>query len=120
MQCTPESHAPLLNVFERVGKAMSKQSTQPRPSWHGLYSTKAWQSLRRDTLVRDLFTCQICNSVANVVDHIKAHKGDPDLFWDQANLQSLCKPCHDRHAQRRDRGGDARAIGPDGWPIGER
>lgn len=33
---------------------------------------------------------------ASVVDHIRPHKGDKGLFWDQANWQSLCKPCHDR------------------------
>ena len=32
---------------------------------------------------------------ATVVDHIKPHRGDPKLFWDRTNWQSLCKPCHD-------------------------
>ena len=32
---------------------------------------------------------------ATVVDHIKPHRGDPVLFWDENNWQSLCKPCHD-------------------------
>lgn len=40
--------------------------------------------------------------VATVVDHIKAHRGDQELFWDKSNWQSLCKECHDNHAQRRD------------------
>lgn len=30
-----------------------------------------------------------------VCDHIKPHRGDERLFWDRANLQTLCKPCHD-------------------------
>lgn len=32
---------------------------------------------------------------ATVVDHIKAHRGDADLFWDQDNWQGLCKHHHD-------------------------
>ena len=32
---------------------------------------------------------------ATVVDHIVPHRGDPLLFWDEKNWQSLCKDCHD-------------------------
>lgn len=32
---------------------------------------------------------------ATVVDHIVAHKGNEDLFWNEANHQALCKKCHD-------------------------
>ena len=32
---------------------------------------------------------------ATVVDHIVPHRGDPRLFWDNANWQALCKSCHD-------------------------
>ena len=28
------------------------------------------------------------------VDHITPHKGNQDLFWDKANLQTLCHACH--------------------------
>ena len=33
---------------------------------------------------------------ATVVDHITPHRGDPVLFWDESNWQSLCKSCHDK------------------------
>ena len=33
---------------------------------------------------------------ATIVDHIKPHRGDSVLFWDESNWQSLCKPHHDR------------------------
>jgi len=32
--------------------------------------------------------------MASEVDHITPHHGDPQLFFDQGNLQSLCKPHH--------------------------
>jgi len=36
-------------------------------------------------------------TIADVVDHVAPHKGDPALFWDElANWQSLCNACHSR------------------------
>ena len=35
---------------------------------------------------------------AQLPDHIKAHKGDPVLFWDQDNLQPMCRACNTRKA----------------------
>lgn len=39
---------------------------------------------------------------ATVVDHIRPHRGDATLFWDKANWQSLCKPCHDKKTWNED------------------
>lgn len=36
------------------------------------------------------------NTEAIVVDHIIPHKGNPELFWNPDNWQSMCKACHDR------------------------
>ena len=30
-----------------------------------------------------------------LVDHIRPHEGNYDLFWDEANWQSMCNPCHE-------------------------
>jgi 5-methylcytosine-specific restriction protein A len=54
---------------------------------------------------------------ASVVDHIKPHKGDYELFWDADNHQALCKPCHDRHKQRQDRTGVVPGFKPNGSPL---
>ena len=32
---------------------------------------------------------------ATVVDHEVPHRGHPERFWNEANWQGLCKPCHD-------------------------
>lgn len=45
--------------------------------------------------------CRMCTAdgqvvPATTVDHIVPHRGDMALFWDVGNLQSLCKPHHDR------------------------
>jgi 5-methylcytosine-specific restriction protein A len=31
---------------------------------------------------------------AALVDHVVPHGGDKALFWDEANWQSMCVPCH--------------------------
>ncbi|MGL4873279.1 MAG: HNH endonuclease [Clostridium sp.] len=40
---------------------------------------------------------------AEVVDHIKPHRGDETLFWDKSNWQPLCKSCHDKKTMTEDR-----------------
>ena len=41
--------------------------------------------------------CKALNRLtpAGVVDHIIPHNEDLKLFWNESNLQSLCKKCHD-------------------------
>lgn len=39
-----------------------------------------------------------------VADHRRRHNGDANLFWDEGNLQTLCKPCHDGPKQRAEQG----------------
>jgi len=40
---------------------------------------------------------------ATVVDHVKPHRGDPILFWDEDNWQPLCKHHHDVKTMTEDR-----------------
>ena len=91
---------------------------------HPLYGTKAWHRLRTKQLMSSPL-CGYCLQIgitraAQVVDHIKPHKGDTSLFHDPENLQSLCKPCHDRHKQRLERTGQLPGNGIDGMPLDSR
>jgi len=52
-----------------------------------------WQKARAYYLAHHP-ACVLCGALATVVDHIIPHKGDPLLFWDQANWQPLCRSCH--------------------------
>jgi len=93
---------------------------------HSLYQTKRWKSERKVFLQEHPF-CAICKKygylkAATVVDHIKPHKGDEVLFWDQSNWQACCKSCHDSTKQIKERSGvmpgcDAAGIpvDPDHW-----
>ncbi len=95
--------------------------TEPRP-WRYLYNQKAWHKLRAAQL-RDEPLCRMCaksgtTTAASIVDHVVPHKGDEALFYDRANLQSLCKTHHDAAKQRAEKRGVS-DIGCDvnGWPI---
>jgi 5-methylcytosine-specific restriction protein A len=73
--------------------------------WRRWYSTARWRALRAEVLIDAAFVCAMCRRVEGdsaqlVCDHIVPHRGDAGLFWDRANLQCLCKPCHDSAKQR--------------------
>lgn len=67
--------------------------------------------------------CAYCLSLgyvtaATIADHIKPHKGNPRLFWDTSNLQSLCKACHDSVKAREETIGQAIGCDSSGLPNG--
>ena len=71
-----------------------------------LYGTAAWQKMRLAQLQAEPL-CRICSGAgrivpATVVDHIRRHNNDVNRFFDAKNLQSLCKPCHDRKTVTHD------------------
>ena len=73
------------------------------------YKTARWQRLRWRVLLRDAFTCQwqgcgrvFADTSQLVADHIVPVRVDPSRIWDEANLQCLCKACHDGHKQAQD------------------
>ncbi|MGR3376046.1 HNH endonuclease [Salipiger abyssi] len=77
-------------------------------------NTARWQKLRRKVLARDGYVCRQTGVLligtypagdSPVVDHIRPHRGDPALFWDEDNLQSVSKEWHDRVKQSREKRG---------------
>ena len=90
-----------------------------------MYNDNRWKhpvaGLRATQLSQDplCFYCLIQNRVtaADTVDHILAHEGDPDLFYDPENLRSSCKLCHDSVAQKKDKYGYIPGFDEDGVPI---
>jgi 5-methylcytosine-specific restriction endonuclease McrA len=78
--------------------------------WRSWYKSARWRALRLVVFARDLYTCQwpgcgftTANTSILVADHREPHRGDEARFWDVEGLQTLCKPCHDRHKQRAER-----------------
>ena len=77
-------------------------------------NTSRWQRLRLKVLERDSYICRQTGVLligkhpapdSPVVDHIIPHRGDPALFWDEGNLQSVSKAWHDSTKQRLERRG---------------
>lgn len=97
---------------------MSKHETYK--SW---YSTAKWKLARTNFLKANPW-CVMCKAAhisrrSYIVDHIKPHRGDENLFWSQSNWQALCKPCHDGAKAAYERSGKIRQqIGLDGWVVG--
>jgi 5-methylcytosine-specific restriction protein A len=83
----------------------SEYNRTSRPFKH-LYNASRWKKLRKQFL-QEHPICVECEAkgvikAATVVDHIEAHKGDEELFWNQSNWQPLCKCCHDKKTVKED------------------
>src|SRR5690242_4066281 len=69
------------------------------------YARPVWRKgIRVVALARDPI-CKICNRYpSTVVDHIKPHRGNWDLFTDLNNCQGLCEHCHNVKTAKEDGG----------------
>lgn len=94
---------------DEAARHRHRDATQP---WRAWYRTAAWQRLRVEILKRDLYTCQRTGVLlvgkhpapnSPVVDHIRPHRGDPELFWDETNLMAVSKAYHDSAKQAEER-----------------
>jgi len=98
-------------------------------SWRGDKNSNArgytyqWRKARLMYLIKNPL-CVYCKqrdavvTPAEVVDHIKPHNGDQELFWDVNNWQALCKRHHDTvKAEEEGRHKEKPTIGIDGWPV---
>lgn len=81
----------------------TEASSIPRRSAHARGYTRKWRNERgtgaADAFLREHPLCADCERrgliVAAVhVDHIRPHRGNMTLFWNEANWQSLCACCH--------------------------
>lgn len=61
--------------------------------------------------------CARCGAPSSVVHHRKPHRGNQALFWDRANWQPVCQPCHDGPCQFEERHGYGNQLGADGLPA---
>lgn len=73
-----------------------------RPSASARGYDREWRAARTRFL-REHPGCAMCPATATVVDHKKPHRGDPAVFWDRSNWQSLCDHCHSSRKQRLER-----------------
>jgi len=83
-----------------------KLHIKDRTTAHERGYNSLWQKARKQFLSANPL-CNECQSQgkltsATVVDHIKPHRGDKVLFWDEINWQPLCKKCHDKKTRTVD------------------
>ena len=96
-------------------KDHKRQRRSKAPPWKKWYYTARWRKLRLKIFARDGFVCAgtgiICTGKgqepdAPICDHKRPHRGDPKLFWDETNLQTVCHAYHVKEKQRLEALGD--------------
>ena len=87
-----EKHAAAARKAREARRTAFKGASAKR--WYGY----RWQKLRNRFIAQHPF-CEQCMkqgrlTIATDIDHIKPHRGDPILLFDEENLQALCHACH--------------------------
>lgn len=112
--------APRLSVLApRLGRAPGDEKARLKErdqnvEWRSWYGTERWKKLRRQVWARDHYRCQktgvLCIGKypadnSPVADHKIPHRGDPVLFWDPENVETVSKAYHDSEKQKQERAG---------------
>lgn len=101
---------------DEQGRNRHRDETQ---HWRAWYKTARWQKLRQRVLIRDNYTCQRTGTLcigkhpapnSPVADHRIPHRGDPALFWDINNIETVSKEYHDSLKQRAEKSGELAAA----------
>lgn len=114
--------AKLSSLPPRIGSAPAKigrpphQTTSPKrfrqeASWRSWYDTAEWKRLRLRVFARDGYICQRTGELcagkhpapnSPVANHKKPHRGNPALFWDEDNIETVTKEVHDSLIQQEE------------------
>lgn len=100
----------------RIGRAPVQAAISPKRDrsnapWRGWYNTKRWHDLRTQVFERDGYICQrsgiLCAGKHPAPDsptanHKVRHNGDPILFWDPSNVETITKSVHDTLIQQEE------------------
>jgi len=95
-------------------QALTRNRIRDPREWKSWYQTPWWYKHRRAQLRRES-QCRMCQQPATVVDHVTPHKGHRELFFNAANLQSLCQHHHD--TAKRSQESKPRGSKLDGTPL---
>ena len=86
---------------KRAKRFVPKQS-EARKHKQGMYNTPEWKTYRFRFLHHNPY-CYLCMQPSRIVDHIKNHNGNEELFWNITNFMPMCKLCHDTVTGKFDR-----------------
>lgn len=89
--------------------------------WPHLYNTRRYRKARKQYLVEHPL-CRMCaeeghDTMAQELDHVEQHHGDPVKFWDVSNWQGLCRLHHRSIKASMERGGKRQGCDIDGTPF---
>lgn len=101
-------------LSHRMGASPADEKERSRQrdasnDWRAWYKTARWQRLKERVHIRDLYTCQRTGVLvigkypapnSAVANHKIPHRGDPELFWDEDNIETVSKAYHDREIQK--------------------
>jgi 5-methylcytosine-specific restriction enzyme A len=99
--------APRIGFVPGDARGADKARNDAAP-WRAWYRTKRWADLRAEVFARDLYRCQRTGELAigkhpapnsPVANHKIPHRGDPKLFWDIDNIETVIKAVHDGEIQ---------------------
>ena len=111
------THKPRLSMgAPRLGHATGderarNQKRYEENDWRAWYGTKRWRDLKTAAHVRDRYVCQRTGELcvgrypapnSPVANHKIPHRGDPALFWDIDNIETVMKSVHDGEIQREE------------------
>lgn len=111
--------APRIGFATGDAKGADRSREQFAP-WRAWYRTERWRKLRLEVFVRDGFVCQRSGALlvgkypapnSPVANHKRRHQGDPLLFWDINNLETVSKAVHDSIIQAEERASERRGGG---------
>lgn len=100
-------------LAEAPEQARGPAPVQHSAPWKSWYKTARWRKLRAEVLLRDAYICQRTGQLCSgkhpapnspVVNHRRPHRGDPVLFWDPDNLETVTKEVHDGAIQAEEQG----------------
>ncbi len=74
-----------------------------------LRSSARWQRLREAVLSANPL-CAVCGHVATEAHHIELAARREDLFFERANIMSLCEACHEKIHGAMKRGIDVKQL----------
>lgn len=88
---------------QRQEQDRRRRQAKPWRRWYGL---AAWHARRVAQLTAAPWCCRCAargepNVPATVANHVEPHRGDWRRFI-AGELESVCKPCHDREVQREE------------------
>ena len=102
------------DIYCPIHKPLHKTDyKRAHPEFNRLYTTAQWRRYRAGYLATYPLCVNFdtCHNAATVVDHIKDHNGDYELFWEPDNHQPMCAECHNKKTAKTRGWGKNKSVG---------